>query len=66
MPRDALEPGPPNWPNVPRKPDGSVDWERLGGEHPTRVRSRTTGKRYVIDPKPSVPDPQTGAPRRPE
>jgi hypothetical protein len=69
MAKDALEvvmvDGQPTFPNLPRKGDGTPDWDRLGGEL-TKVRSRTTGRVHDIDGRPSVPHPQTGAPTRPE
>jgi len=78
MARDALETevdpvtGEVTFPNLPRLPDGSPDWARLGGE--TRFyarerdeRGRRKGrKKHLIDPKPSIPHPETGEPVRPE
>ena len=64
MTRDALRvvmvAGVPTFPDLPRLPDGTPDWERLGGTRPWRVRGGA-----VIDPKPSVPHPVTGEPIRP-
>jgi hypothetical protein len=57
--RDVLEQGPPDpatgrptYPNAPRKPDGSIDWDRLGGERPYRQKVPGTGRRVLIDPRP--------------
>lgn len=69
MARDALEPGElgpdgePTFPNLPRLPDGTPDWARLGagpGEFDA------AGKRHRIDPKPSIPHPTDGRPVRPD
>ena len=71
MARDALETevdpvtGEVMFPNLPRLPDGSPDWSRLGGERPFDARDEQ-GRRHRIDPKPSVPHPETGEPIRPE
>ncbi len=48
MARDALEPGPDgSYPNWPRKPDGSLDEERM----PTGLHWQVTpdGRRVLID-----------------
>ena len=73
MARDALEPGElgpdgkPEFPNLPRLPDGTPDWGRLGSVPPEFDVVDENGRRHRIDPKPSIPDPTDpqGRPIRP-
>lgn len=49
MPRDALDPGPEgDYPNVPRRPDGSVDRVRFP-RGPATQRDPRTGERVPVD-----------------
>lgn len=72
MARDAFEPGPldaqgrPTFPNAPRLPDGSVDWEKLGGVPEEYEHRAPDGRRHPINTRGTVPHPVTGEPIHPE
>ena len=67
MTRDALDPGPnDDYPAWPRRPDGSLDPERM----PTGVHSQkvpTTSRRVEVDQTPRYPvdHPRAGEPIEP-